>query len=542
VRAGYGFVALLGVGAALLPLGASAEPSRSLPPACAGRIPVPGIPSHVRVWRGGTRLRSTRFLRVGDRIEVLRPRRFSFSRGANRFQIIHGEVHLVCRDVLLEPVGGQRTTVLIPSLQKGRVRVDSGSRPRRAAVITPEMLAFAVARRTGFVVFRDPRKKTTQAWTRNKTIVAVRRSNQRLRVNARHTYTAISGWRGLRLDIWPFSLSRWQRKTTAGDQLVAFWDDGQSCSVGCTAQGASPGWPIKPFHRQHAIRAGLNELRPANFHVAVDIQAKNQEPVYAIQSGYASIRYPGTGDVNVDVGNFYYWHIKPAVSAGQYVTAYRTVIGRVLSGFYHLALSEGSSADYLNPLRPGGSLLPYSDTERPILGVPHILSDGRVVEGAFDPQSVVASGFHYETPVLAPASLAWRLYDSHDHALTGLQWALRGSQNLPPDLRSTVFAPGATAPGFECFFTRHRCIPKWVYWLAGGLTERLPLSSLHPGRYRLTVYGWDWAGNTSALDHWFRVPSGSAAASPAGESGPLRPNFDYSETGLSGPPPGRSGH
>ena len=37
-----------------------------------------------------------------------------------------------------------------------------------------------------------------------------------------------------------------------------------------------------------------------NFHVAVDIQARDFQPVYAIQSGYASIRYPGTGDVNVD--------------------------------------------------------------------------------------------------------------------------------------------------------------------------------------------------------------------------------------------------
>jgi hypothetical protein len=307
--------------------------------------------------------------------------------------------------------------------------------------------------------------------------------------------------------------------------------------VGCTAPGAIPGWPIKPFHHQHAIRAGLNELRPANFHVAVDIQAKNSQPVYAIQSGYASIRYPGTGDVNVDVGNFYYWHIDPAVSDGEYVTAYKTVIGHVLYGFYHVALSEGSSSDYLNPLRPGGSLLPYTDTEPPVIGIPRIFSDGRVIVGAFDPQSFVARGFHYETPVLAPASLAWRLYDAHNHALTGLEWALRGSQNLPPNLKSTVFAPGATDPGFFCFFKRRRCIPNWVYWLAGGLTQRLPLGSLQPGRYRLTTYAWDWKGNTSALDHWFHVPLGASAASGSRELGSLHPKFDYDETGMSGPPP-----
>ena len=49
-----------------------------------------------------------------------------------------------------------------------------------------------------------------------------------------------------------------------------------------------PGWPLKPFHQQHAIRAGINELRPANFHVAVDIEAHNSQPVYAIESGYAA--------------------------------------------------------------------------------------------------------------------------------------------------------------------------------------------------------------------------------------------------------------
>src|SRR5207302_11096964 len=167
--------------------------------------------------------------------------------------------------------------------------------------------------------------------------------------------------------------------------------------------------------------AGLNELRDANCHVAVDIRAHDGTKVYALQSGYASIRYPGTGDVNVDVGNFYYWHVKPMVHSGQYVTAYKTVLGRVLSGFSHVALSEGSTSHYLNPLRPGGSLRPYTDTESPIIGIPRIFSDGRVIVGAFDPQSFVATGFRYATPVLAPASLAWRLYDAHNHARTGLE-------------------------------------------------------------------------------------------------------------------------
>ena len=64
-----------------------------------------------------------------------------------------------------------------------------------------------------------------------------------------------------------------------------------------------------------------------------------------------------------------------------------------------------------------------------------------------------------------------------------------------------------------------------MYWLAGGLTRPLPLSSLPRGRYRLTVYAWDWAGNTSALDYWIKLPLGSRAN--AAEFGPLAPKFDY---------------
>ena len=231
--------------------------------------------------------------------------------------------------------------------------------------------------------------------------------------------------------------------------------------------------------------------------------------------------------MNVDVGRFYYWHIAPAVANGQYAVAYRTVIGHVLNGFGHVALSEGTTADYLNPLRPGASLRPYHDSEPPIIGVPRVFSDGRVIVGAFDPQSFVAPDESYETPVLAPSSLAWQLFDARGRALTGLEWAMRGSQNYPSSLQAVVFAPGASNPGFDCFLRRRRCIPNWVYWLAGGLTQPLPLASLRPGRYRLAVYAWDWAGNRSALDYRIKLPLGRAAGPRATEFGPLRPRFDY---------------
>jgi hypothetical protein len=543
--------------------------------ACAIHIPLPRIPAAVLVIRQGQRLtplpQSTSgptapdtttpgttttaetpptpgvttppgtttaglFLQAGDEVRVAGRAILTFAYEGNRYQISRGQVGLECRKLALgQRRHPQRIEALVVSLKSGRVRVRSGGDARRALVLTQEMLAYAAAPGTSFIVERSAARRSTRARTLNRLIIAAKASDQELRIKSRITYTAISDAKGLRLDIWPFSLSPLQRATTASDGLPPYWADGLPCSMDCAAPGSIPGWPLRPFHQQHAIRAGINELRPANFHVAVDIEARNSEPVYAVQSGYASIRYRGTPDVNVDVGDFFYWHINPAVSDGQYVVAYQTVIGRVLDSFHHVALSEGSTSKYLNPLRPGGSIRPYANTEPPIIGVPRIFSDGRVIVGAFGPQSFVQAGMPYETPVLAPSSLAWRLYDGRGHALTGLEWAMRGSQNYPPNLRSVIFAPGAANPGFGCFSTRRRCVPNWVYRLAGGLTPALPLSHLPRGRYRLTVYAWDWAGRRAALDDWFKVPLGHAASAPSGEFGPLSPRFDYDETGLSLP-------
>jgi hypothetical protein len=267
-------------------------------------------------------------------------------------------------------------------------------------------------------------------------------------------------------------------------------------------------------------------LRPANFHVAVDIQANSYQRVYAIQSGRAYPAATGSyGDSKVTVGSYTYWHILPAVRSGQYVTAYKTVLGRVEHGFGHMAFQQGTDDDYLNPLRPGGPLRPYTDTEPPVIASPHIFADGRATVGAFDPQSFIHKQ-SYETPVLAPAALAWRLYNAHGRALTSLEWALRSTGYISPGLKPVIFAPGAANPGFACFYRRLRCIPNWVYNLAGGLTRPLPLAGLH-GRYRLTVYAWDFKGNESVLDDWITVPlRRQAQAHTLPEFGPLNARFD----------------
>ena len=57
-------------------------------------------------------------------------------------------------------------------------------------------------------------------------------------------------------------------------------------------QGIRPGygWPVKPFNRQHPVRAYLNDPRNGHydaksFHFGVDVSAPTGTPVYAVAAG-----------------------------------------------------------------------------------------------------------------------------------------------------------------------------------------------------------------------------------------------------------------
>jgi len=305
----------------------------------------------------------------------------------------------------------------------------------------------------------------------------------------------------------PFRPSALDRRPGPADALPALWADGLACSIDCRPIGAVDGWPLRPFHRQHAIRAGLNEIRPGSLHEGLDIEARDNQPVYAIQPGYAQIMVPTGPEAHVRIGNYVYWHVKPAVTQGQYVKAYSTVVGRVgPGGFKHIALSEvTASGAWLNPLRPGGRVLsPWRDDDAPVIATPRIQPDGRVLVRAFDPQSFTQR-ISYETPVLAPAGLGYQVFDRAGVRIVPLRWALRGNRVLPGNDTGILFAPDAKAPGFSCFATKAVCKPDWDYILAGGNAPGLAAFPLTPGRYRLTVYAWDYAGNATARDQWFTV-------------------------------------
>ena len=149
--------------------------------------------------------------------------------------------------------------------------------------------------------------------------------------------------------------------------------------VASTGASAYP-WPIKPFHRQHPIRANFGDPRTRfwntmltdglegpglfQFHNGIDIAATEGTPVYPVLSGKASLIDGAAVLVRSPGHKFQYFHITPAVRNGQHVIAGRTLLGRVIRAANHVHLSEIRGRRIWNPLAAGG-IAPYSDRTTP---------------------------------------------------------------------------------------------------------------------------------------------------------------------------------
>ncbi len=373
---------------------------------CAAHIPVHRIPAHVAIIRHGrnlnapgARTRNPRIsLQAGDGIVVAPPATFSFSFAGNSFRVPHGRFQLECAGWLRRCDASPSAESVLASFGL-QSRTGSSSAPG-ARRVTPSFSS----RETAHVRSTPPPRQShsPSAATRRRPDPGVDPAQADHRGEGFGPVAADQHAHHVHRDLRPTaacaSTSGRSRSRDSSARRPRPIGSCRTGPTGCPAQsaarapGAIPGWPLKPFHQQHAIRAGINELRPANFHVAVDIEASNFQPVYAIQSGYATIRYPGTGDVNVDVGRFYYWHINPAVGTASLLSRTRPRSVRVLHGFGHVALSEGTTSDYLNPLQAGRQPAPVSRQRaadhRGPAGLRRRAGDRR----RFDPQSIVQTG------------------------------------------------------------------------------------------------------------------------------------------------------
>ncbi len=93
-----------------------------------------------------------------------------------------------------------------------------------------------------------------------------------------------------------------------------------------------------------------------SFHFGVDVAAPNGTAVYATATGTVS-RNPLHDDVVVihraDGVELEYWHLSPAVSSGQRVVAYQTIIGHILKPWAHVHFSERRGGTLRQSAAPG---------------------------------------------------------------------------------------------------------------------------------------------------------------------------------------------
>ena len=264
------------------------------------------------------------------------------------------------------------------------------------------------------------------------------------------------------------------------------------------------GWPVKPFHRQHPIRGAFGDPRIGgrshSFHFGVDVSCPDGTPVYATITGRAFIspRHRETVSVIADHGDveFGYWHIEPSVRSGEHVTAYHTVIGRVLRPWGHVHFAEHRNGVYVNPLRPG-AMGPYTDTTVPSVRALTVRSlatgsrgptaHGRVdiVAEAYDATPIPIAGPWRDKP-LTPVLLEWRLLDGA-RVVTGWRTAVDYRLTYPPnELWSRTYTS----------WTRQNkkiCDARYGFYLAHGFDTR----TVRDGRYLVQVKATDIRGNST---------------------------------------------
>ena len=236
----------------------------------------------------------------------------------------------------------------------------------------------------------------------------------------------------------------------------------------------SYGWPIKPFNRQHPVRAYLNDPRNGHgdaksFHFGIDISAPDGTAVYAVEAGQVFLK---RGRMAVAVKGatrtFGYWHVMPAVRDHQIVRLHQ-LLGHICSndgGGQHVHLAERRGSEYLNPLRRGG-IGPYVDRTPPTVASVEFFRNGNAVDAdaltgrvdivveAFDTTPMLVPAPWSGLPV-TPARIRWSI------ARAPLRTAVDLSRSmLPARLYDSVYAAGTKQnyvgdPGHYRFYLAHR--------------------------------------------------------------------------------------
>lgn len=286
-----------------------------------------------------------------------------------------------------------------------------------------------------------------------------------------------------------------------------------SAVLGCLLAAGSArayGWPVKPFHRPHAIRGAFDDPRfhlgaeseLSAFHFGVDIAVRDGTAVYAVAPGWVRKR---SSDVTVRTRRgraFGYWHIRPVVRTGQHVRLHQ-LLGYVRPGWGHVHFAEAIGGAYRNPLRKG-ALTPFYDRVPPTVASIRFVSssDGATVDPGRVTGSVDVEAEIYDLPPVAPAPpwqvarltpaiVWWKLFHG-ESAVTDWNLALDFDFALmPASIYWSIYAPGtyqnkANRPG------------KYLFWLTHGLDT----ATLPNGPYELEVLAADtrWNLGSATID------------------------------------------
>jgi hypothetical protein len=267
----------------------------------------------------------------------------------------------------------------------------------------------------------------------------------------------------------------------------------------------SYGWPVKPFDRQHAIRAGFGDPRlhlvggqaRGAFHFGVDVVAPDGSPVYAVAPGWVdSRRYDSVSICRADKHCFAYWHIRPVVRSGTYVQLHQ-LVGHVLNGWGHVHLAERLHGRYRNPLRRG-ALSPYRDHTAPTVAWVQLFggngqsADTRALAGvvgivawAFDTPPI-APPPPWNFAFVAPVSLGWQLRTS-DGRSVAKQTTVSFAKTTPRRVYSSVYARGT-------YQNKPNRPGHYLYWITHGFN-----TAAYPnGTYLLEIDARDSRGNVGS--------------------------------------------